>query len=377
MILHKNVQKRFGFIALGLLIMALGAVPAQAEHAVLSVSGVNLTPDTSCALLKAGQTISAGTVCWDVSADGTMLDVTYTTSGGWELTEAHLWVGENQDGYPMAKKGNPKVGNFPYNSGDITGTTTYSFSVPLGSVQSFFDLDNLDLYCGVSGTIYSMAHAAVRKGDGSGGYQTETGWSDGEGAVQKGSWATRTTISLSVTCDQPPGPGPTTGQETAIMLGAITLNDSTDDYCNEFVDTDKPADGVPDTWVDSFDANRWGWQEGPLSEGSYTKEIWAAAGNNVLANGTKVGHVDIVISDQPAPGNVTVTPVFLDGFTPEETHIYIGTEPVCSGAFGKDWDELASTDIDISGGVFVGVHFSVKAECGINPESPRNFCEKE
>jgi len=142
------------------------------------------------------------------------------------------------------------------------------------------------------------------------------------------------------------------------MLGNITLNDDEDGIC----------DGV-------HNGERWGWQQGPLSPGTYSYDIWAAAGNNVLANGTNVGYVDIVVSSEPAPGNVTVTPVLYEGFTAEETHIYIGTAPVCSGAFGKDWDELASTDIDISGGVYVGVHFSVLAECGINPDSPDNFCE--
>ena len=331
--------------------ISLTGVTARANHAVLSVtSGFD---GNGCYNLYAGQTIDAGDVCFAV--DGSTLNVTYKTYGGWQLTEAHLWVGDVQDGYPHAKNGNPKIGNFPYNSGSITGATSYSFSVPLGSVQSFFDLDNLDASCGKSGTTYGMAHAALRKVDGGGNViQTETGWSEGEGAVQKGSWATRSVITLSVTCNTPPPPPPTLGQETAIMLGNIVLNNDTDGIC----------DG-------EISANRWGWQAGPLAVGSYQREIYAAAGNNVLSNGTKVGYVDIVVSDAPAPGNVTVTPVLYEGFAAEETHIYIGSTPVCSGAFGKDWRSLASTDIDTSNGVYVGVHMSVKAEC--QPDG--NFCE--
>lgn len=330
-------------------LMALCAAPAQAA-AVLSVtSGTN-----GCYDLLAGQTIDAGDVCYAVAADNQTLTVTYNTADGWELTEAQLWVGEDQDGYPMAKNGNPKIGNFPYNAGDITGATAHSFSVPLGNVQSFFDLDNLDQYCpdGATGTIYALAHASVRLTDGGGTVvQTETGWSDGEPAVKKGSWATRTVIDLSVTCDYtPPPPPPTRGQETALMFGGIELNNGSDGIC------------------DDSTAERWGWQEGPLAVGTYTQPIYAAAGNNVLTNGTHVGNVGIVVS----AGNVTVTPDLFEGFEAEETHIYIGTAPVCSAAFGKDWKSLASTDIDTSGGVYVGVHFSVLGECNING----NFCDE-
>jgi len=324
--------------------LALGSVAAQAA-AVLSVS----SGADGCYDLLAGQTIDAGDVCYAV--DGDSLMVTYITEGSWELTEAQLWVGENQDGYPMSKKGNPKIGNFPYNAGDITGAATHTFYVPLGSVQTLFDLDNLNAHCGQSVTIYALAHASVQLVDGNGNVvQTETGWSDGERAVDRGSWATRTVIDLSVTCDGT-GPGPSTGgQETALMFGIIELNDGSDGIC------------------DDATAERWGWQDGPLAEDTYTNEIWAAAGNNVLSNGTHVGDVDIVVT----PGNVTVTPVLFEGFEAEETHIYIGTAPVCSAAFGKDWKSNASTDIDTSNGVYVGVHFSVLSECNANG----NFCDE-
>ena len=252
----------------------------------------------------------------------------------------------------MSKKGNPKIGNFPYNGGDITGSTMHSFSVPLGNVQSFFDLDNLAAHCDESGTIYAMAHASVQLVDGNGSVvQSETGWSDGEPAVERGSWATRTVNELSVTCNDggPTPPSGDEGQETALMFGGIELNNGNDGIC------------------DDATAVRWGWQEGPLTYGSYSNDIWAAAGNNVLSNGTNVGYVDIVVSS----GNVTVTPVLFEGFEAEETHIYIGTAPVCSAAFGKDWKSNASTDIDTSNGVYVGVHFSVLSECNANG----NFCE--
>ena len=250
------------------MVLMLGARSAQADHAVLSVTSGS---DGGCYDLLAGQTIDAGDVCYAV--DGESLTVVYNTEGDWQLVEAHLWVGEDQDGYPMSKKGNPKIGNFPYNAGVITGASIYSFSVPLGSVQSTIDLDNLDAHCDESATIYAMAHAALQRVDADGNViQTETGWGEGEGAVQRGSWATRTAVTLGVTCDQePPGPSPL-GQETALMFGNIVLNDETDEACRVY-----NSDG---TVGDAFGANRWGWQAGPLPVGTYRYDIWAAAGKD-------------------------------------------------------------------------------------------------
>lgn len=336
-------------------ILAMGSIPAQADHAILSVtSGTD-----GCYDLLAGQTIDAGDVCYAVNGD--RLTVTYNMEGDWRLAETHLWVGEVEDAYPKSRKGNPKIGNFPYSSGDVQGASSYSYSVPLGSVQSFFDLENLDVSCGQSASIYAMAHASVERLDGSGNVlQSETGWGDGEGAVEKGSWATRTAINLSVTCDStPPPPPPTLGQETAIMKANIILNDDTDGYCRI-----ENADG---TVSDGFGSERWGWQAGPLGEGDSVYEVWAAAGKNDTSKGTLVGYVEVSV----AAGNVSVEPVLYPEFDALETHVYIGTEAVCSGAFGRDWDDLAITDITTSSGVFVAVHFSVEAACQENG----NFCD--
>ena len=79
--------------------------------------------------LFAGQTIDAGTVSFEVT--GSDLVVTYSTTGGWELQEVHLWVGDDLSNMPQTRKGNPKIGNFPYASGDISGDTQYQISVPL------------------------------------------------------------------------------------------------------------------------------------------------------------------------------------------------------------------------------------------------------
>ncbi|HIK62256.1 MAG TPA: hypothetical protein EYF98_16390 [Planctomycetes bacterium] len=148
-----------------------------------------------CATLFAGQTIDAGNVCIEIV--GTDLVISYNTSGGWELIETHVWVGSNLSNMPQTQSGNPQLGNFPYLSGDITGATSWSVNIALGS---------LNFSCpGPNTTFYVAAHAALRLPDGSGGFQTETGWSDGDRFVQAGSWATYTTINLSCDCGPTPG----------------------------------------------------------------------------------------------------------------------------------------------------------------------------
>lgn len=323
--------------------MMFFGVSAWADQATISVS-----EETSCTDLLAGQTILAGKVCFTIENNDTVI-VTYITENGWELEEAHLWIGNTLDGYPMTPKGNPKIGNFPYNSGNIAGATEFSFTVPLGSILDL-DFDNLDQYCpdGLSSSIYALAHASLRKEDGSGGYQTETGWGDGQRVVQRGNWATRTSVIIEVVCEDQPPP-PQMGQETAIMFGSIQL-DSMEAECG----SDTPA--------------RWGWQEGPLLEGNYVRAIYAAAGNNILANGTHIGDVLIDVNS----GQVVVTIDLFEGFEAEETHIYIGTDPICSAAFGKDWNSDSNVLLDTSNGVYVGVHLSVEAEC----QSNGNFCSE-
>jgi hypothetical protein len=345
------------------LLLSMGAVPAQAEHAVLSVT----SGENGCYDLLAGQTIDAGDVCFAVDETYENLTVTYNTADDWELTEAHLWLGDVLDAYPATKKGNPKIGNFPYNSGDITGLTTYSFTVPLGSVQEHFDLNNLDDYCpdGATGTIYAMAHAAVRRVDGNGNVvQTETGWSAGERVVEKGSWATRTEIQLEVTCENGPPPPSGRGQETAIMFGSIGFDELLDNCTNN--------QGVsPDNVSDS----RWGWQDGPLMEGQYMNPIYAGAGQSDITKGTHVG--DVIIDVMSGMVLVQIN-LYLDyennPYVVEDTHVYVGTEPVCSANFCNAWTSgstsLTAVEIDTSSGVYVGVHLALEGACNDNG----NFC---
>ena len=89
---------------LAALVLALGvAVPAMADPAI--------------AVLNAGNgEYYAG--CLDVSEDADFIYVEYRVWDYWELIETHVAVGQcvdgSCDGVPVTKKGNPKVGKFPY-----------------------------------------------------------------------------------------------------------------------------------------------------------------------------------------------------------------------------------------------------------------------
>ncbi|MHC4281204.1 MAG: hypothetical protein ACYSUJ_13785 [Planctomycetota bacterium] len=292
---NNNKLKLIIFLAVALAVVFAGS--AQADLQV-----------DSCQTLYAGQSINAGTVCVEVSEDD--LVVTYTTLYGWELTEAHLWVGTALAVMPQTKKGNPKVGNFPYHSGDITGSTSYEFTIPLTDLGG-------DAFATIlcNETFLVAAHAALRKDNGSGGYQTETGWADGYSMVQRGNWATYFEFQFS--CDDPNGKC-----ETAFAFyepddenrpGNIALWDIVD------VETGEPI------------TNRWGWQIEVHEGDNLSKPIYAGAGQNDITKGTLVG--ELVYSY--AGGTLTVSYNLHSGFTLDETHLYVGTEQTQTGAPGQ------------------------------------------
>ncbi|MHC4852665.1 MAG: hypothetical protein ACYTF5_11655 [Planctomycetota bacterium] len=278
-----------------LLSCSLAFTPAAAAQtpAVLTIGNTG----EQCQTLFAGQTIDAGTVCAKVV--GSNLEITFDTIGGWELTQAHLWVGDNLAAMPQTRKGNPKIGNFPHNSGDITGKTSHSFSVPLTS---------LAFSCpGPNKTYYVAAHAALRKETIDGGYQTETGWAAGSRFVDRGSWATF--FSIVLTCSNT-NTGGGDGCETA------------------FAYSPSPNDGGYGTsFADLGDFERWGWSIGALAPNtstspSYIFDIYAGAGQSDISKGTRVGTLTVVYNGSTA----VVTYTMFTGFTLQEVHLYVGSE---------------------------------------------------
>lgn len=298
-----NVIKKQPYVFMAAVLFVFFATAAQAQ--TIATTPTVATADGSgihCEILYAGQTIDAGTVCAEVSGD--YLLITYDTSEGWQLEETHLWVGSNIADMPQTRRGNPKIGNFPYASGDITGATVYSMSVPL---------TDIDFSCPADDTNYFVAaHAALRKVDSSGNViQTETGWADGDRLVEQGMWGTYFTITL--TCNTTTSGGDKC--ETAFAYGGGT-NAIDSDTTNSFLEIDEDGDSVGDF-------NRWGWSIGPLEQGSYEFDIYAGAGQSNITKGTLVGTLLLDYDGTTA----TVTFSMDAGYhTLNETHLYVGNE---------------------------------------------------
>lgn len=81
--------------------------------------------------LMAGQHEVAGTVT--VAFGISNLVVTYTTNSSWALNETHLYVGD-KDLVPLTKKGNPKIGKFPYKA-EHDGANEFTYTIPMSSLN--------------------------------------------------------------------------------------------------------------------------------------------------------------------------------------------------------------------------------------------------
>ena len=304
---------------------------------------VTIDSTSSCKDLIAGQNIRVGEIC--LSLVSSNIVATYNiNSPGWEVSETHLWIGTNQESYPQTRQGNPKVGNFPYSG------TALQYTVPLSQFVSITDPCTM---CSQSFTLYFMAHASVYLVDEEGTViQSETAWSSGRPVVEKGSWATQSTTYVKVLCtSEPEPPSPPQGCETAFAK----LSSST---C--FLNIDENADGFSDF-------NRWGWTSGPLSQGTYTFDIYSGAGQCDITKGTRTGTLTVVYSGS----TVTVTYNLVSGYQLKETHLYVGNEilprnvnnlhTVAPGQYPYIHENLSSstdtyTVTGVSGNIYVVAH---------------------
>ncbi|MCX4240477.1 hypothetical protein [Paraliomyxa miuraensis] len=301
---------------------------------------VEVVGDSTCVPLYAGQTIDAGSVC--VSIDNTVdtsaqcgagatgvMNVTYQTTGGWEIVEAHLAVGDELSDIPANKKGNPQIGHFPYASG--ASGTSRNFAVPLCEL----DLDGADTACDPVNA-YLAAHAAVRKAKANGTYQNETAWGDGERIVTKGSWAEYFNMTLECKGEPEPPPPPKAQCETAFALAG-----NGQETC--FIGADFDGDGVDD------DISRWGWTNGPILPGTSMQwPVYAAAGQCDLGRGELVGH--LTVSYDGATANIAFDRV--GDYVLDEEHLYIGSEPLprdVNGEYTVAPGQYPLVDVELGG----------------------------
>ena len=79
--------------------------------------------------LWAGQHIDVGTVTYGIDNDANFY-VTYNCTGGWMLSETHMFAGDKKD-MPLNKPGKPKIGKFPHSADHDPWVSTYTYYVPL------------------------------------------------------------------------------------------------------------------------------------------------------------------------------------------------------------------------------------------------------
>lgn len=296
---------------------AANSLPAGASATVNSFSDA-----AYCADLLAGQTILAGSVCYDVDLDSDQLTVTYVADNGWALLDTHLWVGDDAAAYPQTKNGNPKNGQFPYASGGLNGVSSYSVVIDLNStgLANFYG----SLACDQVSTFYAMAHAVVGKANSSGGMQTETAWSDGERVMAKGNWATETTLDVLVSCDpiEPPKPPVSYGNETAFAVfttGTDPVVDANQSAC--FLDL-------------GLGIKRWGWTNAlPADSGSSILAIYAGAGRCDISKGTLVGYLEVTPTADA--GVLEVTYNAFESYLFSQFHLYVGNEMLALDVNGE------------------------------------------
>jgi hypothetical protein len=324
----------FVLVAFAMLFGLAGAPAASAQVAASLYCGVPQVVD-----LLAGQSIPAGTVT--IANDANNLYITYNTEGtGWYLSETHLHVADSLASIPQTKNGNPKIGNFDYQASHNPFLTEYTYTI--SKSQKIID--------GFKNVVVA-AHAVVVKLNESGSViANETGWGKGDQFNVKGSWA----MFINYTWQDCNTNVKETKTETAFAFGG--------DYAKCF---------------DQFDvSNRWGWSNGPLTEGSYIFDIYASAGQCNLSKGTKVGTLNVNYSN----GTAEVT-YQLGGSNPEtglpytltETHLYVGNEPlarnngeftVAPGQFPYINSELFTTSrtytvTGLNGEIYIVAHATV------------------
>lgn len=250
-----------------------------------------------CVDLIAGQNTVVGTVCVQevnltFPAPATdHLRITYTTTGGWEMSEVHFFIGTS-----LPSTISP--GQFPFVFDNWTAnTTSFSFDIPFSYLEA------------LSGNLYScytaMAHAVVHNTNPGGG--SETAWGDGTPTGQ--GWS----MWFQICLEEDGGGGSGGGDpilETAYGYNALYSSCFIPDFAN------------------------WGWTNAVTSGTTYTFDLIAGAGQCDIGNGINVGTVTLLISGTSA----TVTYTLSTPYALEELHFYIGTTEYPVVKKGKTWE---------------------------------------
>jgi len=241
--------------------------------------------------IMAGQFTNAGKVL--IENDATNLYVTYTAFQDWYFSELHLYVGPYAN-VPLAN-GNPIPGQFPYKKSFNPLVQSYTFIIPLSAIV----LDaNKCLFIAAHSSMKNIVNGTV--------IRTETGWA-GDIKFPGKNWATYFNYCLR-TCDTPPPP-PVTTCDTAYMFGNNTFN--------------------------SLQlSEKWGWvtSYSNVTNGTYTYNLYAGAGQNNINNGYLAGTVTVVIQGSNIQVTLNATH---SGTVFTESHVYLSDSPPTTAAPGQ------------------------------------------
>ena len=166
-----------------LLIAVIAVIAACSKHEVLDKNpsdtwngDQNLKDHFSLTVdLWAGQNILVGSVEF-TKTDDEYFVATYTLTGGWTMSESHLYAGDELL-LPMHKPGSPKIGKFPFKETHDPAVTTYTYSIPIADLTKHPMEPNFAI----------AAHCVVNNPNGG----DETGWAEGSVPFSdKSGWGT-------------------------------------------------------------------------------------------------------------------------------------------------------------------------------------------
>ncbi len=230
----KHVILLIAAIVIGL-ISSAGAVCPECNAA-----GCVCTSDTEATLL-AGQNEEIGLVSIDLVKDASgndAIDVTYTTSDGWLLEDAHLYVG-------TVPPTNSAPGSFPYKVENLGGVTAYTFQVPYptGYVDPCGPQNDGTI---VQDAFYLAPHGVVSKNG-----QEESTWANGTLIREKKNWAMYFGADINVQCNDCPvavNDAYEAVEDTELVVPAVTgiLANDTDEEGNTItiVSNTQPEHGL-------------------------------------------------------------------------------------------------------------------------------------
>lgn len=274
---------------------------------------VEITNDSTCVTLLAGRKRDVGTVCTaidntvdtsqqcGVSGATGVMNVTYQTTGPWELVKTHLAVGQGLEDIPANRRGRIRHKLFPYVDQGLEGTTSHTVSVPLCELG----LDGAEESCDPV-KAHLVARAEVRRQRKNGKWRTKRAWGDGKALGCRHPRGRMFTMELACSANPEPPPPPVAECETAYAY-------SPGSTC--FLGADFDGDGSDDGHAS------WGWSIGPVAPNTTTQwPVYAAVEGCDPNNGTFVGTLAI------AYDGATATVVFdrVGSVTLDEEQIYIG-----------------------------------------------------